>query len=333
MYQQGHTWIAIRAIALLEDEGDCPDLVALLKPYIKDAAIGSWLPDNRDAKLGGAKTDNHIFKLEPYRKKTNRERFVIKKKELLKQLGRHRALTGYLSENKSLNKKWWERPYRAVVKPGQHIPNRAQSLTTTITDLLLLGDSKVDSLVPGNLSYSEYLHKNARTKGQLIALHHFMLSHFIADASMPCHCDKRDLSDSGKGLHGKLEKHWSTEIGTYFLKSKLEKVTDSPDEILDKTRERDDKFSIKFNNQVPDLESKDVWYELVNVCRGSFALACIIAPPKIYKYKPNDGKLAPYDLVFDGQEGRVLLEDIDWICLHDAVLNTAIVWKHIWRKF
>lgn len=334
MYQQGHTWIAIRAIALLEDEGEVPDLVKLLKPYVKEAAIGSWLPDDRDRKLRvDPMADNHIFKLQPYLKRHNRKRFILPKSKLLKKLGSSRALYNYLKQDKFLKDPWWKRPYQAVVKPGKHIPNRAQSLTTAIVDLLLLGDTRVEDLVPGKLSYSKYLHENARSRSQLIALHCFMLSHFVADASMPCHCDKRDLSDSGKGLHGELEEHWSSLVGSYFKKKKLDEVKDSASEILDKARERDDKFYINFTNEVPDLVSEDVWYELVNVCRGSFALACIIAPPNIYKYKPNDKKLAPFETVFSGSDGEELLEWVDWVCLHDAVLNTAVVWKHIWKKF
>ncbi|MCI5219769.1 MAG: hypothetical protein D3914_11440, partial [Candidatus Electrothrix sp. LOE2] len=82
MNQRTHAWIAVRAVALLEDEGSCPELVNLLKPLVKSAAVGAWIPDKRDAKIGGADTDNHILKMAPYNG-PQRERFTLPKQELL----------------------------------------------------------------------------------------------------------------------------------------------------------------------------------------------------------------------------------------------------------
>lgn len=50
MNQPTHTWIAIRALELLKDQGEALGLVSILEPNIKLAAIGSWLPDLGDAK-------------------------------------------------------------------------------------------------------------------------------------------------------------------------------------------------------------------------------------------------------------------------------------------
>jgi len=50
MEQRTHTWIALRAVALLEDEGEFPDLVKLFEPHVKAAVIGAWLPGEKDAK-------------------------------------------------------------------------------------------------------------------------------------------------------------------------------------------------------------------------------------------------------------------------------------------
>ena len=79
MNQRTHAWIAIRAIKLLEDENQSNKLVKLLKPFTQEASIGAWIPDKRDAKLGGAQTQNHIFKLSPYNK-PGKSRFVISRK-------------------------------------------------------------------------------------------------------------------------------------------------------------------------------------------------------------------------------------------------------------
>ena len=53
MDQPTHAWIAVRAIALLEDNGICTGLVNLVKPHVLGAAIGAWIPDESDSWRGG----------------------------------------------------------------------------------------------------------------------------------------------------------------------------------------------------------------------------------------------------------------------------------------
>jgi hypothetical protein len=126
MDQKTHAWIALRALKLIEDEGQMKGLVKLLKPQARGAAIGAWLPDDRDAKKGSAATSNHVFKMTPYLKKQNRERFITKKADLLKKLGDDRAIHGFLKDDKTLDAKWWARPYRADVEPRRHSPCRGR---------------------------------------------------------------------------------------------------------------------------------------------------------------------------------------------------------------
>jgi hypothetical protein len=52
MDQRAHSWLAIRAVELLDQVGETQELAALLKPHIKSAAIGAWIPDLQDSKLG-----------------------------------------------------------------------------------------------------------------------------------------------------------------------------------------------------------------------------------------------------------------------------------------
>jgi hypothetical protein len=44
-------------------------------------------------------------------------------------------------------------------------------------------------------------------------------------------------------------------------------------------------------------------------------------------------KPAPFKTVFSGKHGEAILAEVDRVCLHDAVLNVAMVWKDIWGKF
>jgi hypothetical protein len=42
---------------------------------------------------------------------------------------------------------------------------------------------------------------------------------------------------------------------------------------------------------------------------------------------------ALFKTLFGDKPGKAILAEVDRICLHDAVLNVAMVWKDIWGKF
>jgi hypothetical protein len=331
MDQRTHSWIAIRAMALLADENKEHNLVALLLPQARQASVGAWIPDQTDAKRGGSATENHVLKIEPY-DGPQQDRFTATRDVLLGRLGTARATTQFLQQDQALDATWWGGAYKGdVPKPGQHLPNRAMALSTMMKDLLLMGDPTVDGLVPGTVSFLRSLAPEARTHEEAAAMYFFMLSHFVADASMPCHCDARKLSAYSGGLHHEWETHWAAAVGTNFEKGHLVSSEDDASQILEQARQVDPNFRIQFSNAVPDLQPKqDVWLELMNVCRASFAVASIVAPPAIYKYD-NSGPDASFATLFDDAHTQ-LLEDVDRLVIHDAVLNTAIVWKHVWKK-
>jgi len=77
-------------------------------------------------------------------------------------------------------------------------------------------------------------------------------------------------------------------------------------------------------------EKKDLWLDTVYVCRASFALSCIAFPPDTYGYT---GKATPSFKDSLAQGDPDLLVELDRAVMHDAVLNTAIAWKHLWTGF
>lgn len=334
MNQRTHSWIAIRSIALLEDEGVEKNLVKLLKPFARQASVGAWIPDQIDAKRGGSATENHILKMMPYTG-NQKYRFTTQKAELLKHVGAHRKIYGLLYADSHLETQWWNSPYKGdVSKPGQHLPNRVTALGTMLKDLLLMGSKTIDSLIPGDVRFAQYLEDDIRTHEAAAATYFFMISHFIADASMPCHCDGRKLASYGEGLHKELEGHWSKKVGTSFEKKKLlgDGTNITPKETLQKARDIDGKFGLDFKCvKIPDLQpDHDIWLEVMYLCRASFALASIIASYKQYAYDDEDVQ-APFETVL-GSGNKELLDKVNEIAMYDAVLNTAIIWKHLWNK-
>lgn len=331
MKQRTHTWLAIRAIALLEESGEADGLVKMLKPHVTATAIGSWLPDLRDTKPGSGDIDNHVFKMEPY-EGPEAWRFTLKKDDLLKKLGPHRKAGAFIDQwGNGLSSAWWEAPYKADPQPGQHLANRSMALTTTLVDQLILGDPAVADLVPGKVSFAIDLDPAARTRREEVATYFFMLSHFVADACQPCHCDARRLAGYMKGLHKEIEAHWDKEIGTYFDKVKLQNTADSAAAVLKKAKEVGHELGLDFEPAVPALVSGDAWLEVLYLCRASFSLASIMVSPDEIPYGSEE--LTTFDAVFDSAARPGLLGDLDRAVLHDAVLNIAIVWKDVWRTF
>jgi hypothetical protein len=78
------------------------------------------------------------------------------------------------------------------------------------------------------------------------------------------------------------------------------------------------------NGYVPNLHVKDVWVEVMNICRGSFAMANILIPGTNPDVKAMEQQVI--------KDPGSILPAMTSALLHDAVLNTAIVWKHIWKE-
>jgi hypothetical protein len=331
MNQCTHAWIAIRAIKLLEESNEVPDLVNLIKSYAQHAAIGAWIPDERDAKLGSASTQNHVFKIGTYNGK-DQNRFILKKSKLLKALGNSRLTTKFIDDNREiLDDQWWNTSYKATPPPGKHLANRAMALAINNIDLFILGADDVQKAVPGEISFIKNVPPDIRSSSGQIAIFMFMLSHFIADSHMPCHCDARDLNDYRNGLHKELEKHWGDKIGKDFSKENLCKT--EPLDILEKSKSIDEKFKLSFNKTIPEVPNEDIWEEIVYICRGSFAISSIIANHKVYPYKPAEQGKATFKTLFSTPEGKQTLEELNRIIMHDSVLSVAMIWKNIWMKF
>jgi len=326
MNQPTHAWIAVRAVALLEDADS--GLAKLLAPSVQAAAIGAWIPDLTDGKRGGGQTQHHVLKMVPY-DGPGKQRFVAKKADLLKRLSGSAAVKAYLEDTPLLPKAWWSQPYKADPGPGQHLANRAMAIATMLRDLLVIGSKDVDKLVPGAVKFLKDMDEDALTRQDQAALYFFMLSHFIADACMPCHCDGRALAGFSAGLHEELEEHWGKEVGREFNKKTLLGTGGSSKELLALARNVDEVVGLKLSKRVPDMKKgRDVWLEVVDMCRASFALNAVIAPPEKYPYN-GKGK-APFAKVLEKDPD--LLAAVDRVVLADAVVNTAMVWSHIWDQ-
>jgi len=335
MLSKGHGAIAARAVALLATDTATRPLADLLTPSLPMVVFGAWLPDKTYFKSGSGDTQNHVLKMAEYTG-PNRKRFVVTHKETLKQLGEARKLSHVLRDAGRLPEGWWDKAYRGDCPRGEHPANCAMGLATTLTDLLLLGDPRIQARVTGGVGHRMALPDGAATSEMQASLYFFMLSHYLADAHMPCHADARPLALYRGKLHARWEEYIDEQVAKFPAPEKVSEHT--PEQILERAVAA---IPLDFPNVIPSLKS-DVWQEVIWICRASFAVNCIIASPDRYPLiKTSKPRKDEHDLpakapmpsfgeLFEGR--RALLEEVTEAILHDAVLSVAQVWKHVWQS-
>jgi len=345
-------------MGLIEDDPETAGLFSILRPHIKNAALGAWMPDLADSKLGSGDLDNHIFKMAPFGAQRSEvggqrseesgakhidpaARYITTKAELLKTLGAGRAVAGFIAEDKTLDAGWWNTPYKAEPQPCQDIPTRANAIATTLTDQLILGEKPVTNRIPRKFGLSGMVSPDERTRAEQLALFFFMQSHFVADACMPCHCDKRAISSFAAKLHPQWESFIEKIVGpefdgdTFEARGRRSDVGGQPAKLIGAATKIDGRFGIKFEQAIPEPKGGDIWKDAVAVCRGSFAVASIIAPPERFPYNGGGGDeikpLSVKDLKSDAAAWE-RFERATAAIMHDAVLNVAMYWKRVWKR-
>jgi hypothetical protein len=194
-----------------------------------------------------------------------------------------------------------------------------------LDDLITLSNDAVYGLIGKSTVHVKDIASGARTSEEAIAIYFNLLSHFTADASMPCHCDARPISRTGKkGIHDEIEKYWGKLVGESFTDNAIIAANPSVADLCIAAADVDAWAKLSFATKVPNLRAKDVWVEVMNICRGSFAMANILIPGTNPDAKNMEQKII--------KDPASILPEMTSALLHDAVLNTAIVWKYIWKE-
>jgi len=95
----------------------------------------------------------------------------------------------------------FERP--CSINKGNNLPERCEALSHAVIDNLRIRESepKGSPLTPSD---------------NHVALLLFMLSHYVADAHMPMHCDARDDEFPGFNIHAAAEEMWEREVVRFY---------------------------------------------------------------------------------------------------------------------
>jgi len=186
------------AIKRLEDAAFIAELSPKLTPADREYADGliNWFKSNKDGVIRGAwypdslikdNSSSHVLKFEPCGE-TGEELRQLPKAYLIRKYGRESPIR--------------DKGFRRADK-NDNLPDRCESLTQSVVDHLKVQESeeKGSAVSPAD---------------NQVALWLFMLSHYVADAHVPFHCDGRRFSE-GADIHGKMEKEWDEEVRKFYM--------------------------------------------------------------------------------------------------------------------
>ncbi len=282
----------------------------------KDAFVkGAWFPDNV---ISDNLTGGHTLKIKkPSKEKEKKEARIIKN-----------LTPNHLSTRRKFIKE--SRLKEKVYVKGKYIlPDRCEALSHAIRDMILIQRHEPKG---SDIMYND----------DQITLYFLMLSHYLADAHVPPHCDARDFY-TPPTIHPDMEKYWDKEIKKFYLFDKKRKVFDYD---LDGAPELKDenKFKTSFLYEVLKVLSKRKWspadkksqylgknnkkiYDYIKaVCFDSYLVSTWFIP-ELPKNKYKKIKIMKDD------KYKETLRKLSVHILADAIDSIALVWMLTWDRY
>jgi len=307
MKQFSHAWLAFKAIERLEkadlgeDRQNADELIRWFWDHRDGVIRGSWYPDMVIKDMA----TSHVLKLTP--QAGSPAKFArLPSTSLVRDYAVRSPVAGQsVSQD-----------------PNTNLPERCEALAHSIVDNLKMQETeaKGSPIAPS---------------GNHIATRLFMLSHYIADAHMPLHCDSRRFSE-GIDLHGKIEGLWDEEVrrcyeldllnerffynrdgyplrlGVNFDNSFLKEVEDGF-----ATRE----FTVSYGS------GTNVRTCMLTVCQYSYLLAYAFIPSGYDETNVTVQNLPSLP-------GQVLdFERLSVVVFTDAIDAIARIWLRVWRRY
>lgn len=310
MKKYTHAWLAFMGIKRLEDaaisgvdRGYADNLIRWFKGHRDDVIQGAWYPD---AVIKDMST-SHVLKITPASDSDN------KYKTLPPTYLNYKYGKGSSVRSKSF-----------TIDKTDNLPDRCESIAHSVIDNLKMQqtEGKGSPVSPTN---------------NHIALLIFMLSHYIADAHMPLHCDSRQFS-GGIDLHAHIEGEWEDIIESYFRIDKAdERFFYDPGGYPLKDPVKETAFPSSTPGQVAQVlhdrefliswggDNKNVWDFMSAICQHSYLLSYCFIPEK---YAAADVSMANWQSL-----GSVSFEDFSVAVLADAIDSIARVWLRVWRRY
>jgi hypothetical protein len=170
-----------------------------------------------------------------------------------------------------------------------------------------------------------------------IAVLLFMLSHYVADAHVPFHCDSRKFSQ-GDNLHGHIEGLWEKEVQKFHSIDKAnERFFYQPNgyPLRKDSNHFPSSFLALIEEELARRKFQISWGRdntstldfMTAICQYSYLLAHELFPKK---YDETSVTLANWQ----GLPGQnISFEQLSVIVLSDAIDSIARVWLRVWRRY
>jgi hypothetical protein len=207
-----------------------------------------------------------------------------------------------------------------------NLPDRCESFTESLVDHL-------------KVQKSEKRGSPISPMNNQVALWLFMLSHYVADAHVPFHCDWRQFSE-GADIHGKMEGEWDKEVGKYYRIDKSDRSNErffyDPDGYPlmnpDKVREYESSYLKKVEDELSKRKfselfgpgNNNVWDFMYAICQHSYLLCYCFLPEQ---WNPRNVTLRNWKSL------GLPFEDLSVAVLADAIDSIARIWFRAWRRY
>ena len=308
-----HAWLAFMAIKRLEEtklsntnRQYANSLIKWFKDHKDGVTQGAWYPDSVIKDMA----NSHVLKLTPSDEAENKFKLLP---------------STYLSYQYGKKSQLRKKSY--TVEKSDNLPDRCESIAQSVID---------------SLKMQEREHKGSPVSptDNQIALLLFMLSHYIADAHMPLHCDSRRFSE-GKNIHGYIEGKWDDMIRRYYLidrdndrffydaagyplrevwKSGIDQeyqssILKTVDDVL-----RDRKFIMSWG-----AKNHNAWDFMSAICQYSYLLS--------YRFISEEYDHTTVTVTNWQSLGTISFDDFSIAVLSDAIDSIARVWFRVWRRY
>ena len=305
-----HAWLAFMAIKRLEetklsdaDRRCANSLIRWFKSHKDGVTQGAWYPDSVIKDMA----NSHVLKITP----------SAEAKSKFKRLP-----TTYL--NYKYGKSSPVRKKAFTVDEYDNLPDRCESIAHSVIDHLKMQESE-DKGSPVSPTDNQ------------IALLLFMLSHYIADAHMPFHCDSRSFSE-GADLHGYIEGEWDEMIRRYYqIDENNERFFYDPHGYPLRDLVSEQEYQSSFLKTVDDVlgdrkfimswgaKNRNVWDFMSAICQHSYLLS--------YRFIPQQYDHTNIILQNWQSLGSISFEDFSVAIFSDAIDSIARAWFRIWRRY
>lgn len=305
MKQYTHAWLAMMAMQRLEK-------AALSKSEQKAAkSLIKWFKNNRDFVVQGAwypdaiikdMASSHVLKYKPGDKT---EAGAFKKLPTTYHLYK-------IGKSSDLYKKAY------TVEKG-NLPDRCEAFAHSIIDNMKMQESE-DKGSPISPTDNH------------VATLFFMLSHYIADAHMPLHCDVRQFSE-GDDIHARIEKEWDDVVREcYSIDFDNERFFYNPEGYPLKIKNmaitewiEQEIVNRPFNSGYGS-GNDNTWDFMSAITQYSY-LAAYQMIPDTY-----DNTNLDWD-AFKALDTGISFDDYSKFILIDAIDSIAKVWLRVWKRY